>query len=143
MEMSHSALAIYYKAVQATPQIPLQSYDYAKIIKISQEKIKYKVVRESGETHFLASFLANIGYFSFSYFFLRGIGLYNTVLTKDRNKRRLNLQKRNLDNENKNFGFARYLNPDFDRMFRDDGKQTNGWRCNRCCSWWLSWFAIW
>lgn len=24
MEMSHSALAIYYKAVQATPQIPLQ-----------------------------------------------------------------------------------------------------------------------
>lgn len=27
MEMSHSALAIYYKAVQATPQIPLQS-DY-------------------------------------------------------------------------------------------------------------------
>ena len=32
MEMSHSALAIYYKAVQATPQIPLQlGYNEAKL----------------------------------------------------------------------------------------------------------------
>ncbi len=28
MEMSHSALAIYYKAVQATPQIPLLFYNF-------------------------------------------------------------------------------------------------------------------
>ncbi len=37
MEMSHSALAIYYKAVQATPQIPLQFYDFAQYVRICQE----------------------------------------------------------------------------------------------------------
>ena len=38
MEMSHSALAIYYKAVQATPQIPLQfRYNEAKLGNLSRD----------------------------------------------------------------------------------------------------------
>lgn len=40
MEMSHSALAIYYKAVQATPQIPLRIFTLAQSGFSSQENIE-------------------------------------------------------------------------------------------------------
>ena len=40
MEMSHSALAIYYKAVQATPQIPLRTFTLAQSGFSSQENIE-------------------------------------------------------------------------------------------------------
>lgn len=41
MEMSHSALAIYYKAVQATPQIPLLGDTMSKNPSLSQEKMMF------------------------------------------------------------------------------------------------------
>lgn len=41
MEMSHSALAIYYKAVQATPQIPLLRDTMSKNPSLSQEKMMF------------------------------------------------------------------------------------------------------
>jgi hypothetical protein len=44
MEMSHSALAIYYKAVQATPQIPLRIFTLAQSGFSSQENIENEVL---------------------------------------------------------------------------------------------------